>query len=494
MSDWMVILPVVVPLALAILGLPVLRDVGVQKFLLSLGTAGILAQSCLLLAGVLANGTASAALGSWPGPYGIVLSADTFSALMVVVSALTGFACAIYALDEVPEELWQKGFASLCLLLLTGVHGSFLTRDLFNLYVWFEVMLLSSFVLLVLGGNIRQLRGGLTYVILNVISSILFLTAAGLLYGKVGTLNMGDLAIRLSDHPDAVLVNSSSVLLLVSFSIKAGLFPFYFWLPASYHTPRFAVSALFAGLLTKVGVYALIRLFGQVLAPNFGTIELLVVFLAGATMLMGVLGAASQYHTRKILSFHIISQIGYMVMGLALLTPLALTAAIFYILHHIVVKANLFLIAGMIQVRTGGEHLKSIGGLYRSAPGLALLFAVPAASLAGIPPLSGFWAKLGIIRAGIEVEAFLLVAVALGVGLLTLFSMTKIWAEAFWKDVPENSPTETTRLSWARWLPTLLLAAITILIGLAGQPLWEWSERAAAEVLNPASLHTALDR
>ncbi|GAL17378.1 Na(+) H(+) antiporter subunit D [Vibrio maritimus] len=273
-------------------------------------------------------------------------------------------------------------------MLLAGVYGAFLTGDIFNLYVWFEVMLIASFGLMVLDAGKVQVDGAVKYVVLNLVSTLVFLLAIGLLYGATGTLNLADLHTKAQSMPtetQALL----SVLFLFAFAIKSALFPLFSWLPASYHTLPNTVVALFAGLLTKVGVYALIRLFTLVFPLAESGWQPLLIWVAGLTMLTGVLGAAAQFDIKRILSFHIISQIGYMIMGLAIYTPLALAGAIFYIVHHIIVKANLFLIGGFVERRYGSSQLSKLGGVYKSMPLLAFLFIIPAFSLAGFP-LIGF--------------------------------------------------------------------------------------------------------
>jgi multicomponent Na+:H+ antiporter subunit D len=279
------------------------------------------------------------------------------------------------------------------------------------------------------------------------------------------------------------------MLFLVAFGIKAAIFPLFFWLPASYHTPPVAVSAIFAGLLTKVGVYALIRVFTLLFVQDVSYTHSLILIVAGLTMVTGVLGAAAQDEFRRILSFHIVSQIGYMLMGLALFTPLALAGSIFYIIHHIIVKTNLFLISGVVYRLSGTYQLKKLGGLYQSSPGIAMLFLIPALSLAGIPPLSGFWAKFTLVRAGLEVEQYAIVATALGVGLLTLFSMTKIWAEAFWKEKPaagDEDAARTNQTGLPLLLPIIILATVTVSIGLITEPVFRLASQAAEQLLNPA--------
>jgi multicomponent Na+:H+ antiporter subunit D len=400
----------------------------------------------------------------------------------------------VYALAEVDEARQRAGFFPLLLVLLAGVQGAFLTGDLFNLYVCFEVMLMASFVLLALGASRDQLGGAVVYVTLNLLASALFLAAVGLIYGTTGTLNLADLSLRLGVVADGnpALVAALAGLLLTAFGIKAGLFPLYAWLPASYHTPPVAVSAVFAGLLTKVGVYAIMR----VMPLLFGGVSHLLPLLlwgAGLTMVFGVIGAVAQYHVRRVLGFHIVSQIGYIVLGVALaLTPdpgvrrLAVAAAVFYIVHHIVVKTNLFLIAGLVRRVGGHEDLGSLGGLAVATPWLAALFAVPAASLAGIPPLSGFWAKLGIVKAGLGAGVWWAVAAALAAGVMTVVSMVKIWNEAFWKPAPAGAPSRGP-VAAAMVAPTVVLAAVTLAIGIWPQPLLAVADRVGDVLLDPAA-------
>jgi multicomponent Na+:H+ antiporter subunit D len=276
------------------------------------------------------------------------------------------------------------------------------------------------------------------------------------------------------------------MLLFVSFGIKAGVFPLFFWLPASYHTPPVAVSAIFAGLLTKVGVYALIRGFTLIFTADPATTHTLIVVVSVLTMITGVLGAAAQYEIRRVLSFHIISQIGYMTLGLGLFTPAAIAAAIFYVVHHIIVKTNLFLISGAIGHVRGTGELKHLGGLYRDYPWLALLFLIPAMSLGGIPPLSGFFAKFALIKSALEIPSYWPVVAALAVGLLTLFSMTKIWAEAFWKAEPEGE-TGGTRgpVPLLMLVPIVAMALLTVVIGFFPGTLLDLATRAAGQLMNP---------
>jgi multicomponent Na+:H+ antiporter subunit D len=484
----LLLLPILIPFLTAVAALLAWQQRRLQRVLSVVGAAGLLGAAVALLVVVAQSGIQVMQIGNWPAPFGITLVADLFSAIMVGLAGLMGLMVAIYSLVSVDPQRETFGYYPLLHILLVGVCGAFLTGDMFNLYVWFEVMLIASFVLLALGGERAQLEGAIKYVTLNLISSALFLAAVGILYGVVGTLNMADVARQLKTiQPD--IITSLAMLFLVAFGIKAAIFPLFFWLPASYHTPPVAVSAIFAGLLTKVGVYALIRVFTLLFVQDVSYTHNLILIGAGLTMVTGVLGAAAQDEFRRILSFHIVSQIGYMLMGLALFTPLALAGSIFYIIHHIIVKTNLFLISGAVYRLSGTYQLKKLGGLYQSSPGIAILFLIPALSLAGMPPLSGFWAKFTLVRAGLEVEQYAIVATALGVGLLTLFSMTKIWAEAFWKEKAEAKDEDQARMRQTGLpllLPIIILATVTVIIGLATEPVFHLATQAAEQLLNPA--------
>jgi multicomponent Na+:H+ antiporter subunit D len=491
----LLILPILIPLATAALCLLFWRLRAVQRLLGLLGCAAHLAAALLLLVTVWHEGIFATQLGNWPAPFGITLVADLFSAIMVVLAALMGFAVGVYSLGSMDHQRESFGYYSFFHFLLMGVSGVFLTGDLFNLYVWFEVMLMASFVLLALGGEKPQLEGAIKYVTLNLISSALFLTALGILYGMVGTLNMADLSRQMSADIHPGVVSTLAMLFLVAFGIKSALFPLFFWLPASYHTPPVSVSAIFAGLLTKVGVYTLIRVFSLLFHQDVAYTHTLILVIAGLTMVTGVLGAMAQNEFRRILSFHIISQVGYMVMGLALFTPLALAGSIFYIIHHIIVKTNLFLVSGVARRLQGSYQLDKLGGLYQSAPGLTIIFIISAFSLAGIPPLSGFWAKLILVKASLDITGYLMAATALGVGLLTLFSMAKIWAAAFWGAQPQGAPPVgdatllqlTPSQKTALYLPMIMLGVLTLTIGLMPEPFFELATRAAEQLLNPAA-------
>jgi len=404
------------------------------------------------------------------------------------MAGVMAVAVAVFALGSLDEGRERFGYYPLFHVLLMGVCGAVLTGDLFNLYVWFEVMLIAAFVLLVLGGERAQLEGGVKYVTLNLISSAVFLAAAGITYGAVGTLNLADLAQRLPLLPHPAVARTLALLLLVAFGVKAAIFPLFFWLPASYHTPPVAVTTLFSGLLTKVGVYALIRVFTLAL-PIDGTMQSLLLAVAGLTMVSGVLGAIAQHEMRRLLAFHVVSQIGYLIMGLGLASPLALAGAVFFIVHVTLAKSALFLVGGIAQRLRGSGELDRLGGLYRDHPWISLLFLVPALALAGVPPLSGFWAKLLLVQAGLAGLHWWITGTALAVSLLTLLSMTKIWAAAFWSPPADGATASglAPRQLLLLAAPVAALGLLTVLLGIGAGPAVTLAQQTAAQLLDPAA-------
>jgi multicomponent Na+:H+ antiporter subunit D len=481
-----VALPVLLPLMFGVLCLLAWNLPRIQRALALLGSAAITAAALSLLVTVRQAGIQVMQVGNWPAPFGISLVVDLFSAILVAVAALVALAVAVYGQAGIDERRLRFGYTPLFFFLLLGVNGAFTTGDLFNLYVWFEVMLMSSFVLIALGGERQQLEGAIKYVILNLLSSTLFLSAIGLTYNLAGTLNMADLAVRLAEMRTAGQVTLVAVLYLVAFGIKSAIFPLFFWLPASYHTPPVTVTALFSGLLTKVGVYALFRIFTLIFIPGGEFTHTLLLVLAALTMGIGVFGAAAQTDLRRLLSFHIVSQIGYLLMALGLYNPAALAAGVYFLVHVILAKTALFLVAGMVNQVQGSFNLKELGGLYAARFGLALLFLLPALSLAGLPPLSGFFAKLALVVAGFERHSFWIVAVALGVSVMTLYSMTKVWNEAFWKERPAEKAAPLRPASPWMWGATLGLALFSLAAGLWAEPLLALAGEAATQLSNPA--------
>lgn len=495
------IAPIVFPLILGLITLSLWQNRKLQELANIIGSFIYLVIGFLLMKSVLQEGILVTQAGNWAAPFGISIVADTFSAIMVMITSVMAFAIALYSISsmrrsnvicDMVNKREQFGYYPLLNMMYMGINGAFLTGDLFNMYVWFEVMLISSFILLSLDGSKLQIEGTFKYVTINLISSAFFLIGVGLLYGLTGTLNMADLAVKIHEVENQSMVTVVAMFFIICFGIKAAVFPLFFWLPSSYHTPPISIAAIFAGMLTKVGVYSLIRVFTLIFITDTGFTHTLILWISGFTMFVGVLGAASQYDMRRILSFHIISQIGYMILGLALYTPLAIAGAVFYIMHHIIVKANLFLVAGLVKRLGGSFDVRHVGGLVNKYPFLAVMFLVPALSLAGIPPLSGFWSKFFVVKAGLELQEYFIVFVALLVGLLTLYSMMKIWNEAFWKPDPGKCSNEKlipglfSKKNMFMSIPIILLAIITLTIGFYPEPFYQIADRAANELMNPS--------
>lgn len=492
--SWLLVLPLLIPLSSAVAALFVWGNSVVQRWIGVAGAAALLASAVTLFVVVWSRGIQATQVGDWPAPYGITLIADLFSAIMVVLAGIMGLIVAIYSLGTVDEGRQRFEYYPLMLVLLAGVCGTFLTGDIFNLFVWFEVMLMASFVLLALGGEPAQLEGAIKYVTLNLLASAVLLIAVGLTYGIGGTLNMADLAVKLTGVAQPAVVTTIGMLFLFGFGLKAAIFPLFFWLPASYHTPPIAVTALFSGLLTKVGVYALVRLFTLIFVQDVGYTHSLILIAAGATMVVGVLGAVSQFEVRRLLSFHIVSQVGYPLMGLGLFTTLALTGTIYFLMHVVLAKAALFLVSGIMHRLRDTYELRQMGGLYRAQPGLSLLFLVPALALAGIPPLPGFFAKLALVQSGLRTEQYLISTIAIIVSVLTLYSMAKIWVEAYWPPAHQEradgsarneqpAPTNLLALPSLTW-PTAVMAILIISLGLAAGPMLELSSQAAKQLFD----------
>jgi multicomponent Na+:H+ antiporter subunit D len=480
-------LPILIPLV-AIMLLFFFRSQWFSHAIIILGSFLLLVSALFLLHKINHEGILSLYMGAWEAPYGITLVIDYFSVLMLIITSLVLLAVSIYKTRFIPPRNSGNRFSILFFSLTMGVNGAFITGDVFNMYVWFELMLISSFVLITYCRRQSQLHAGIKYLGMNFLGSLFFLAGIGLLYGKTGTLNMAHLAVLFRENGFPPGLNTSATLIFLAFGIKSAVFPLFFWLPASYHTPNITITALFAGLLTKVGVYSMIRFFTLIYTQDQALWHTIFLVVAGLTMLYGGMAATTQYKLQKILSFHIISQIGYMIMGLGIFTPLAIAGSIYFMMHNMIAKTNTFLVAGMIHKIKHSYDLKSIGGLYKEDPLLAVLFIIPAFALAGIPPISGFFAKFILIKAGFEAEQYLITAVALLTGLLTLYSMIKIWNEAFLKPHPndEKPRIKQRSLGFIDYLPSMILGTVSILMGIFAGKVFGLTEKAAEMLMNTA--------
>lgn len=423
----------------------------------------------------------------WLGSFAITLVSDGLSAVMVMVALAVMTLVLVFAIGQRTADERSPYYHPVYMVMAAGISQAFLAGDLFNLFVAFEILLMASYVLLTLEGTNEQVKAGTTYVVLNILESLVLLMAVGLVFAATGTVNMAELATRLAELPEGVRTGLN-LLLLVAFGIKAAVFPLFFWLPDAYPTAPSSVSAVFAGLLTKVGVYCLIRT-QTLLFP--GEMRDLIIVVGALTMVIGVVGAISHRDMKRILSFHIVSQIGYMVFGLGLGGAAAIAATVFYLIHHIPVKTSLFLVEGVVEKDSGDGSFATVSGLARRSPVLALIFVVPAFSLAGLPPFSGFLAKFALVRAGLDAGQYVVVGVALAVSLLTLISMTKIWVTAFWGEAssPRHGVLRHHRLMSTG---TVAIVALSLAVAFAAGPLYEFATRAAAQLMDVAGYVNAV--
>ncbi len=498
-------LPVVLPLLAAGSSVLLARRQVLQRTLSVLTLVALVATAGTLLHLVDSDGTAVVQLGGWAAPYGISLVADRLSALLLLVSAMVLLAVLVYAIGQGVADGRRSTLAVFhpCYLVLAaGIAMAFLTGDLFNLFVAFEVMLVASYVLITLDGGKAQVRAAMTYVVTSLLASTLFVTVIGLVYAATGTVNMADAAMRMGDLPEGLRVALGLTMLIV-FGIKAAIFPLFSWLPDSYPTAPSPVTAVFAGLLTKVGVYAIIRT-QTLIFPGEGAIASVLLVLAALTMVVGILGAIVQDDVKRLLSFTIVSHIGYMLLGLGLYSVAGLAGAILYTVHHIVVQTTLFLVAGLMERREGTSSIARGGGLQRVAPLLAVLYLLPALSLAGIPPLSGFLAKLGLLQAGLEDGgglAQVAVWAAIATSLLTLLAMGRVWSGVFWGPVAEivadADREDSVDVGVARTPRLMVASTVVAVVGglsitLVAGPLYGLTTRAAEDLVDRSSYVTAV--
>lgn len=459
-----------------------------------------------LLVAVDASGAIAVEIGGWTAPFGIVLVVDRLAALLLVVSAAVLLAVLVFSVGqgladgdrETPVSIYYPTY----LILATGVFNAFIAGDLFNLYVSFEILLVASYVLITVGGTELRIRAGITYIVVSLVSSVIFLAAIAMIYGATGTVNIAQLSVRLAQlPPDLQLI--LHVMLLVAFGIKAAVFPLSFWLPDSYPTAPAPVTAVFAGLLTKVGVYAIMRTEMIIFpGPELNTPILIV---AALTMVVGILGAVAQSDIKRLLSFTLVSHIGYMLFGIGLGTVAGLSAATYYVVHHITVQTTLFLATGLVERQGGTTGINRLGGMLKASPVIGILFFIPMLSLGGIPPFSGFLGKLALFEAGAEDGSWLawvLIGSGALVSLLTLYALARAWNMTFWRDVDEVAGYEhplpalpasgvSTEVKPALSIPRIMVGATAAMVALSvaltvfAAPLYDLSARAGHNITGP---------
>lgn len=476
-------LPMILPI-LAGIFLIFLRPYIRTQRLISLGT--MIATACIsiyILNQIQTQGILRLDFGGWKPPFGILFVADSFAMLLVLTTSIVTAVCLIYSFFSISRAREQMYFYPFVHFMVAGVNGSFLTGDLFNLFVCFEVMLLASYILIALGGTKVQLKKSVTYVAINVLSSWFFLVAIAYLYGTVGTLNMAHLAERIADSGQTPILTVISILFLIVFSLKAGLL-LYFWLPGSYSAPPTAIAALFGALLTKVGIYSLFRVFTLLFDHEPQITHTFIGIMAGITLVGGSLGAIAYKDIRLIISYNVIIAAGFILVGLAVSTPAAVEGSIYYLIHDMFSKALLFLIGGTMIALTGTGKINQMSGLIRNYPTLGWLFFIVMLSLAGIPPLSGFIGKVLMTQGTIETGSYVLLALTLISSIFVLYSLLRIFMHSFWGETIISEEDEVP-LKKGLLIPSILLAAATIGLGLGVELLSTYVRDAAFTLLNP---------
>ncbi|MFC5382671.1 proton-conducting transporter membrane subunit [Aquipuribacter nitratireducens] len=496
----LVAVPVVLPLLAAAVSLLLSPFPVAQRVLGIAVVTGVLACAVVLLVHVDATGPLAVAAGGWAPPSGIGLVVDRLAALVLVLASAVVLVVLVYAVGEGSAEHRESNVPSVFhptyLVLLAGICLVLVTGDLFTLFVGFETMLMASYVLMTLGATAHRVRSGTTYVVTSLTASLLLLTTVGLVYGTTGTVSLAQLPGAMAEVDGGVRA-VLGLLLLLALGTKAALVPLHWWLPDSYPTAPAPVTAVFAALLTKVAVYAVVRT-QTLLFPRDEPWPLLLV-LAALTMLVGVLGALVQDDVDRALAFVLVSHIGFMLLGLALSSAAGLRATVVYLAHHIVVLVAFFLVAGLAERERGTTSLRGLGGLASSAPLVAGLMLVPALSLGGVPPLDGFVAKLAVLQATVATDGVgpaVLAVVAVLTSLLTLAATSRVWVGACWGEAPERprTPPEARRGVAVATMRTAAATAVagTLAVAVLAGPLSALAQRAADDLREPLAYRQAL--
>lgn len=481
--DNLIVLPMVLPIIVGILLIFIRPYIKIQRVISLVTMVANIGIAIYLLNRIQAEGVLRLDFGGWEPPFGILFVADSFSVILVLTSSIVTMICLIYAFSSVGRKMENMFFYSFVMFLIAGVNGSFLTGDLFNLYVNFEIMLLASYVLIVLGGKRLQLRESLKYVVINVISSWFFLMGIAYLYGQLGTLNMAHISLLVSEAGQTPLLTVTSLVFLTVFALKSGLL-LYYWLPGSYSAPPTAVAALFGGLLTKVGIYAMFRIFTLVFYHEPQITHTAIGILAGLTLIGGSIGAIAYKDLRQIVSYNVIIAVGFILVGLAVMTPESVEGSVYYLMHDMIAKTLLFLLAGTMITLTGETKFNSMSGLIRNYPALGWMFFIVMVSLAGIPPFSGFIGKVLIGQGAIETGSYVLLALAFISSIFVLYSLLRIFLNSFWGETIISEEDEVPMKKG--WLTSfILLTAGMVVLGLGAEFFAPYVADAANTLLNP---------
>lgn len=488
----LVALPILIPLVTAAV-LLLVRGGRVRGWVAVAGSSASFAVALVLLGPALRGEVRVLQMAAWSAPYGISLVVDGLSAWMLVLATFVGLLAMAFAVSSLRQSPRRGesavlnrareafGHHALMQFLFMGVHMSFLTGDVFNLFVAFEVMLIASYGLMLLGGELPQLREGFKYVIINLVASAFFVVGAGLTYGLFGTLNMADIARIVAESGPDPRIPLVGLVLAVVFTTKAAMFPFGFWLANSYPTPPAATSAFLAAVLTKVGVYALLRVV-TLMFPDFTLLDTTVLILAGGTMLFGALGVIARQRWRHAMAMANVASIGYILFGAVLGTVAGLAATLYYVAHSILLVFALFLLAALAE-KIGGTDTRVEGHLSRY-PWLGIGYFAAALAAAGMPPTSGFVGKFGLIRSLFLADGWLPVVVAVVAvvaGFLLLYGVMKIWRAFFWGE--SDAVHEVSFPNGMRVVAGLSVVALLALAAASG-PIYRSAEAIAERTID----------
>ncbi|MGE4346071.1 MAG: proton-conducting transporter membrane subunit [Flavobacteriaceae bacterium] len=487
-----ILAPILIHMITAVLLLFFWQKVQAQKIISIVGNSIAFLLCIRLFIATQREGFLILQAGNWQAPFGITFVSDSFSSIMVLLTAIISLTVGIYSTAALHINRIKFGYFFIFHFLIMGLLGAFLTGDIFNLYVWFEVVIISSFVLLTLGGKKMQMEAGIKYVTMNMLASIIFLTAIGILYGITGTLNMADLSLKIAKVEHTGLVSVTALLFFIGFGIKSAVFPLYFWLPSSYHTPPSAIAAIFGGLLTKMGIYAMIRVFTLIFQPD-EFMRNVFIAIAIMTMITGALGAINKRSIRRLISYLIVCHIGYLIAGIGIYTELAMIGVIFYLVHDVIVKSNILMITGIIQKIRETIDITRLGGLGKDYPKLSFVFAIALFSLVGIPPLSGFWPKIQFFGESLKTEQYFLLAAFILASFVTLFVIARLWTEVFWKESPKPITEKIDHFAglnfWKKFAliaPITALSFVSLYIGFNADSVYEMAQKTAHELMNPS--------
>ncbi|WP_339254583.1 Na+/H+ antiporter subunit D [Sporosarcina sp. FSL W8-0480] len=481
----LLLFPIIIPFLFAILLLFFKENVMMQRIITVIGvTLGLIASFFLLIT-IRTEGVQVVTLGSWPAPFGISMVSDMLSALLVTTTLIITLFVVIYSFTSIGTERERFFYYPGILFMVTGVNGAFTTGDIFNMFVFFEVLLIASYLLIVLGGEKKQLRESIKYILVNIVSSALFVITVAYLYSVVGTLNMADISVKITEIGQPGIITVIAVLLLIVFGIKGSIFPLYFWLPGSYAAPPIPVLALFGALLTKVGIYAIMRTYTLFFIHDTGFTHEILMVLSILTIIAGCIGALAYFDLKQIIIYNIVIAVGVILFGAAQMNEAGISGAIFYLIHDMLIKGALFLLIGIIIYVTGTSNLRKMGGLMKTHAPLGWFYLIAAFGLAGIPPLSGFIGKLLIAQGAFQAGNLWGSIIILASSLVVLLSVMRIFIYAFWGE-PVGLP-KTERKSYAKlMIPAIVLVVLSILYGLGTEWLIPYMTDATDVLLDPS--------